>query len=116
MRPRAEPAAHAPCSKTTKTGGVKYVDKARTPHGLKKLIVKPGIAGKAKIVAKGGGPNFADALGTPSLPLALPIRVQLQTTHGTCWEATYFPAGATRNDSNRCRAGRLSTDAHLDQT
>ncbi len=90
-----------PCWKTTKVGAVKYVDKERTPDGLKKLIAKPGVAGKAKIVVKGGGADLGGTLGIPSLPLALPLRVQLQTMHGPCWEATYYPVGASKNDGSR---------------
>ena len=30
--------------------------------------------------------------GLPSLPLALPLRVQVQGQDGACWEATYSTA------------------------
>jgi hypothetical protein len=34
----------------------------------------------------------------PPLP-ALPLRVQLVASTGTCWEAEYTSAGATKNDA-----------------
>jgi hypothetical protein len=56
-------------------------------------LLKPGREGKAKIIVKGRGKNLA----LPTLPLNLPLRVQLQADSGACWEATYSEAGVKRN-------------------
>jgi len=78
--------------------GFKYKNKERTPEGIQKLVLKPRIEGKAKVVVKGGGPNLsAGAFGLPPLPLPLPARLQLQGPSGACWEAVYSLAGVTTN-------------------
>jgi len=51
----------------------------------------------AKITLRGKGPN----LPVSALPLALPVIVQLQATHGACWAATYSASGAGANDASR---------------
>lgn len=89
------------CWRAPAAGGAKYVDRERTPSGLAKLLLKPGDAGKAKIVVKGGGFRLSGQAGFPSLPLPLPLRVQLQGEHGECWEATFGPAGASLNTGTR---------------
>jgi hypothetical protein len=64
----------------------KYADRDLTPDGLKTMSLTPGAAGRARITVQGKG----DDLLVPSLPLALPVRVQLrQSTSSICWEATY---------------------------
>ena len=66
--------------------GFRYVDKARAPVGLQKIVLKRGLtAGTALIVVKGKG----SALGVASLPLVQPLTVQLKNSSGACWEATY---------------------------
>jgi hypothetical protein len=55
-----------------------------------------GVANKAKIQLKGQGP----ALSPPALPLALPLRVQLVSAGGQCWESVFSAAGAGRNDGD----------------
>jgi acyl-homoserine lactone acylase PvdQ len=67
-------------------GGFRYVDRDLTPDGVQQLILRAGVAGKAKITFKGRGPT----LQTPALPIAhLPVKVQLTNTVGECWDATY---------------------------
>jgi hypothetical protein len=66
-----------PCWKALGTppgsAGFKYKSKTREPHGIAKLTLKPGDAGKAKIVAKGGHELlYAGSAGAPELPLSLP--------------------------------------------
>jgi hypothetical protein len=51
------------------------------------MQVKAGVTPRAKATVKGKGPN----LGAPTLPLALPVVAQLQST-STCWEVTYASA------------------------
>jgi len=41
----------------------------------------------------GRGPRFV----SPALPLALPLRVQLQAESGACWEARFGATGVREN-------------------
>jgi cysteine-rich repeat protein len=77
---------------TQKPTGFQYKDKDLTPHGIAQLKLKAGIAGKAQVQVKGSRDNLL----TPTLPLTLPVRVQLQNSLGTCWEAN-FSAPASKN-------------------
>jgi hypothetical protein len=81
--------AGQPCWKLAGTTGYRYIDRERTPTGLLKLLLKEGDDGRARVVAKAKGGN----LTLPPLPLALPVRVQLQSTSGTCWEAAFDGTG-----------------------
>jgi Lamin Tail Domain len=87
-----------PCWVQARAGArvFRYKNTARTPDGVDRVVLKPGDDGRARIVLTGKGPH----LGLPPLPLALPVRVQLQTVGGQCWEATYSPANARRNDGH----------------
>jgi hypothetical protein len=73
--------------------GYKYVNKESNAEGVAKLILKPGEQGKAKAIAKAKG----DDLDMPALPLALPVTAQLVATTGTCWSASFAPAGVLKN-------------------
>jgi cysteine-rich repeat protein len=74
-----------PCWKTIVGKGYSYKDKDRTPDGMEKLSLTSGVAGAAKISAKGK----AERLNMPTLgSLALPIEAQLRGA-GQCWGATY---------------------------
>jgi hypothetical protein len=75
-------------------------NKERTPHGVLKLVLKVGIEGKAKVVASGGRELLFDGPGgVPPLPLPLPATMQLQSTTGECWQATYEAEGVGRNEA-----------------
>jgi hypothetical protein len=74
-----------PCWKSKGRDGFVYSDDERTPDGVKKLTLVPGIAGKAKITLSAKG----DALPLPALGgFTLPLRMQLQG-NGQCWEAAF---------------------------
>ncbi|HXH81492.1 MAG TPA: hypothetical protein VNN07_01035, partial [Candidatus Tectomicrobia bacterium] len=93
-----------PCWKALGTppgsAGFKFKSKTRTPHGIANLVLKPGIDGKATVVAKGGHELLFDGpAGAPELPLALPATVQLQGNNGNCWEAVYDEAGVVVNEA-----------------
>jgi hypothetical protein len=80
--------------------GQRYKNKARTPHGILKMVLKPGIEGKSKVVVKGGqGSVFSGGPGVPPLPLPLPVTVQLQNRSGECWQATYDADGVRVNEA-----------------
>lgn len=82
-----------PCWKATSSGFV-YADTDLTPLGIKKIVLKSGVAGgTAKITVQGKGVNL-DMPAT--FPLAQPVTVQLKNASGLCWEAT-FGAPASKN-------------------
>jgi hypothetical protein len=80
--------------------GYRYKNKARTPHGILKLVLKPGAEGKSKAIVKGGQDRvFSAAPGAPPLPLPLPVTVQLQNRSGECWQATFDTGGVGVNEA-----------------
>jgi hypothetical protein len=85
-----------PCWTPAGSVGFRYKDPMRTPHGLVKVQVKAGAAGRSKMAVKGKGENLP---ALPPLPLALPSRVQLHAAGGACWEARYGGGGVLRNDA-----------------
>lgn len=56
------------------------------PDGVSRVRLVPGATGRAKVSVEGRGANL-----TLPLPLTVtpPVRVQLQSGNGQCWEATY---------------------------
>jgi hypothetical protein len=86
--------------KSTAPKGYAYDDADRTSDGIAEVLLKSGKDRKAKIVVKAKGENLL----LPSLPLALPTRVQLHTTNGSCWEATYSKTGTKKNGGKSFKA------------
>ncbi len=82
-----------------KPTGFKYKDNSGADDGVKTILLKEGIAGKAKIIAKAKGPELPIAdLGA----LVLPLTVQLR--NGTkCWEST-FDTNVLRSDADFFKA------------
>ena len=63
------------------------------------MLLRVGAAGKASIKIRGKGFH----LPLPSMPLALPLTVQLTNSEtGVCWEARY--TSASRNDAQQLKA------------
>jgi hypothetical protein len=60
---------------------------------VRKLVLKSGDAGRAKLTVKARG----DGLSIAGLPPALPVRAQLGSTTGVCWEGEFRPEGVTRS-------------------
>jgi len=81
-------------------GGFKYKDKLFTPEGLQQLLLKSGPEAKSKIQVKGKG----DLLPMPTLPLTLPLTVQLKSETGVCWEARYSTAKTNTSESFKAKA------------
>ncbi len=79
--------------------GFRYRDRAAASGGIASIVLKPGDARKAGVVVKARGAS----LPTPTLPLALPLRMQLQTTTGQCWEDS-FAGPAKKNAPGRFKA------------
>ncbi len=89
--------AGKPCWKATATG-FKYTNKDLTPNGVKTMQLKAGTDGKATVKVKGQGGN----LGMPALPLVPTVTVQLKSSDGACWGATF--STATTNDATQFKA------------
>lgn len=102
--PAAGNCTSKPCwkalGKVPGTKGYRYNDKETTPDGLKQMTMTPGTEGSAKVVLKAAGVNLA--LPIEEIPVPLPIRVQLQASNGTCFEATY--STAEKNDGRDFKA------------
>lgn len=83
------------CWKVLSIKGFAYKDPDRTPDGVDKVVLKAGLAGKAKVQLRGKGPNL------PALPLpfTLPATVQLQSANGTCFEGDFSITGQQLNTS-----------------
>jgi hypothetical protein len=80
--------------------GFRYKDKEQTPDGLRKVLLKPGVDGKAKALVKGEAENLPDL----PVPMDLPVTVQLQATNGVCWGAVYDADGVSVNDATKFKA------------
>jgi 6-phosphogluconolactonase (cycloisomerase 2 family) len=78
--------------------GYAYRDTFRTPEGLLDMKLKARSAGRSLVTVKAVGANVA----MPPLPLGLPVRVQVQSSTGECWEAVY--TSATQNGATGFRA------------
>lgn len=92
----------APCWKPIGTKGYRYRDKAGTSDGLSLARLVSGPAGKSRVIVKAAG----DQLALPSLPLTLPVIVQLLVDDGVtteCWQTT-FSEPPKKNDPSRFRA------------
>jgi hypothetical protein len=81
--------------------GFGYKDKTSSYDGLNRMILKGSDRGKSKVIAKGKG----NALADPTLPLSLPVLVQLRNT-GTdsCFEASYDGAAVVKNEARLFKA------------
>ena len=79
--------AGVPCWRVTPGVGWKFKTKDGLPDGLTALVLKAGIAGKAKVQVKGKGTRLI----LPTLPLAKSPSVvaQLRTSSGKCWGAAF---------------------------
>jgi hypothetical protein len=86
-----------PCWKAAGVGFA-YTDRTTASDGIGKLSLKPGAAAKAKVGLKATGPN----LRFPTLPLAAPVRVQLRSAAGGCFEAVFSAPSA--NDAVQYKA------------
>ena len=84
LAPAGGGCGNRPCWKQSPSGS-KYADGLETPDGLKKLVLARSSAGGGRITASLG----TVFLPIPSLPLALPITMQLVNGEGDCWSATY---------------------------
>jgi uncharacterized delta-60 repeat protein len=86
-----------PCWKTTGTSGWQYKNQRGTVFGIDKVKLKTA-SGKAALDFQGKHAN----LPVVPLPATLPVRVQMQTSTGSCFEAVY--SSASRNDATSLAA------------
>jgi hypothetical protein len=80
------------CWATTATG-ITYRDRARTPEGTSSIILKAGAGDTARVKVVAGKSHLV----APTFPLPLPIRLQLQSSAGACFEATFSISGFNNN-------------------
>jgi uncharacterized delta-60 repeat protein len=73
--------------------GFVYVDRGGSADGVTKVALKSGADGKSAAMLRAKG----ERLTLPVLPLALPTRVQLQASSGTCFDTVFSSAGASIN-------------------
>jgi hypothetical protein len=75
-----------PCWEETQRG-FEYADKAATPEGVIRVLLREGVAGKATITVEARGADLA----MPRLPLAqdATVTIQLHNDDGECWGAGY---------------------------
>src|SRR5262249_61885766 len=74
--------------------GFKYKDNDGLPDDLDTITIRSGGAGKAKLTLKGRGENIPLPPLGPTL--VLPLRAQLQTGKGQCFEGKFStPQGST---------------------
>jgi hypothetical protein len=86
--------------------GWKYDDTVGAADGITKLLLKGGVAGKAKIVMKGKRASLPPL--TALLPVAedeFPLTVQLtRNTTNMCWESTFEAGDVQTNTAERFQA------------
>ena len=89
-----------PCWKVVRSGFA-YTNKATTPHGLRKLVMRPGTTGEPRAKVEGRGALLEAApAGFPAPPLPTPLRFEIQNRDDffTCYRAQFTAAGVTKND------------------
>jgi len=89
------------CWKPLGLSGWRYGDQFGTPDGLQKLLLRGGDAGKSRLGLKGKGTHLAlPALGS----LALPLKTQLRSQAGGCWEAEFPQSSVLKSDTGVFKA------------
>jgi cysteine-rich repeat protein len=74
----------------------RYRDPAAATDGFTKIQLKTGAEGRASVTVKAQGVALPDV----SLPVTMPITMQLVNDDGECWEATYT-SEPRANDAER---------------
>ncbi|MCC6764288.1 MAG: hypothetical protein IT293_06465 [Deltaproteobacteria bacterium] len=70
--------------------GFKYKSKSALPDGITSVMLKEGVAGKAKIQVKGKGAALPMPMaGLGMLATALTVQLSSSDAVATCWEAVY---------------------------
>ena len=99
--PAGGPCARGPCWSAAGTTGFKYSNQTPLLDGLFAVTLGAGSDGQATVRAKGKGANLALPA---TLGLTPPVIVQLQSSAGQCWGATYTSADVRTNTSTEFAA------------
>jgi len=89
------------CWRAKAAGSFLYRDPSGAPTGLAKLLLKTKAGAGTKVAVKGRGANLA--MPSPA-SLSTPVRAQLQTSAGACWEAVYDGAAVGLQDASQLKA------------
>ena len=81
-----------PCWRSSGSGSLRYKDRDGLADAITKIVLKPGTAGRSKLVVKAEG----SPIGLVS-PLYLPIKVRVKPTTGRCWEVCFSASGVVEN-------------------
>ena len=92
--PAAAPCRGLPCWTSRPGHGFRYKDVDARHWGLSTVDLVAGATGAAKVTVKAKGLSLP---AFPPLPLALPVRMQLLSGNGQCWEAVFSSAGVSKN-------------------
>jgi hypothetical protein len=98
--------AHVPATsgwRSISTKGYKYSDPSLSADGILKILLKGGVAGKARAMVQGKDGN----LPLPSLPLDASANIISQlhnSDNTTCWEATFAPGAEIKNTAEMYKA------------
>ncbi|MBX3023936.1 hypothetical protein KF840_03405 [bacterium] len=96
-------AAIPPGAGWSAVGAKGYKFKGSSPDGLSLVLLKGGVAGKSKALAKGKGAALPD----PALPLAYPVTVQMKKNGSSlCLESTFTAADEKKNEAAQFKAKR----------
>lgn len=80
--------------------GYRYSDSAAAQDGITRITLRGSPNDRARVLVDGEGAN----LTVPTLPLQLPVKVQLVNDAGVCWEAQYGAGDVIRNEPKRFKA------------
>jgi len=83
--PPAQRCRRGPCWRRMRRNGFLYMNHDDTPCGLQTIRLRAGRSGRADFTVHGRGPRLA----LPRLPLNVPVRVQLRSTNGHCWQTLF---------------------------
>ncbi len=89
-----------PCWRSGSASTYEYKDPEAITDGIDTVFLKSAKQGAARVAVDIHGKNLV----LPAMPLALPLRVQLQARSGACWEASYVDSSTSRNTTKQLRA------------
>ncbi|MFM7141067.1 MAG: hypothetical protein ACKO2K_04025 [Alphaproteobacteria bacterium] len=82
------------CWKENKPG-YGYKNPGLTPNGAFTVKLKEGTTGRSQVQLVGKGSLLPD----PTIPVSLPLTVQMRNSIGNCWGAVYGSDPKLRNDA-----------------
>jgi YVTN family beta-propeller protein/cysteine-rich repeat protein len=85
--------------------GFKYKETTGAADGVQKVLLKSGVATKAKALVKGKGGGLKDFdLTSLQDPVVAQLVSAETATSGVCWSATYGAASFIKNDADQFKA------------